>query len=303
MAELLGLVASAITVVEVAGHVATTVVALKRLWTEVRDVPETVNALMEQLEVLHPVLEDMESQFLDTRFKIKDDVSAKISMKYCRRAVSDLENLVNDMSRQIASTRRSRRMVAKVKVVIKKDLVLSYQERLKGALHLLSMSQQNYLMYVSTEFCCHVTVLIVNSALTKLQPSIILAELQAAGFQQQSDGKQQSLQVDRSDDAPTSKSGKSTNTEPWLENTPVPWNRAGIFGRVTCNAVEKKLRSPPDYREEAQQGWLQHELCLDTASSSDLNKLFIFESKRRPGWNRRHGTCKRIKRPPAGEFI
>lgn len=46
MAELLGI----ITVVETAGKVGSSILKLKRLWDEVKDVPQSIRALMDELE-------------------------------------------------------------------------------------------------------------------------------------------------------------------------------------------------------------------------------------------------------------
>ena len=146
MAEVFGVVAGAITIGGLAKRLTTSVGTLKRLWDKVRDAPETIRILIKNLELVNPVLSDMEMVFLRLESTALNDRAVKLSMDYCHQAVRDLELLVEDMHGQLTSTKKFNRNFAKFRVPIKKESIRNYQERLQYALHILSLSQQNYLM-------------------------------------------------------------------------------------------------------------------------------------------------------------
>ncbi|KAH6990288.1 hypothetical protein EDB80DRAFT_168178 [Ilyonectria destructans] len=162
MAEVLGIVTSVITVIETAGKLGTSAIKLKQLWDEVQDVPESIKRQMQHLDMLTPVLEDMEYEFQQTRNMVRNDRTARRSLENCRKVVADLEELVEDMQSQVTGAKKGRRTTAKFKVTLKKAVVQQYHERLGSALQLLAMSQQTYLF-----------------ALTRAQPSMIVSEFRA----------------------------------------------------------------------------------------------------------------------------
>ncbi|KAH6974283.1 hypothetical protein BKA56DRAFT_93629 [Ilyonectria sp. MPI-CAGE-AT-0026] len=162
MAEALGLVSSIIAVVGVAGKLGTSALKLKRLWDEVQDVPEQIQMCIEQLEMLAPALQEMESEFQRTRNMVDHDSAGKLSLKYCQKATASLEGMVQDMQQQIESARKGKRTLARLKIRLKKGVVEEHQKRLQSALQFLSLSQQTFLI-----------------ALTRMQPSIMISEFRA----------------------------------------------------------------------------------------------------------------------------
>lgn len=146
MAEIVGLISSVITVSQVAGQVSSSVFKLKRLWNEVRDVPDSINALMTQLELLNSVLLEMETQLPLNPSIVQTDRLAMLSLEHSRRALQNLEKLVNDLHQQISATKLLKRGVLCVKVVLKKELIRAFQERLQNALQLFSLAQQTHLV-------------------------------------------------------------------------------------------------------------------------------------------------------------
>lgn len=146
MAEILGFVASVVSVTQVAGKVSVIVMKLQRLWSEVKDVPESINALMMHLELLYPMLSEMEKQYNQAPATVQADRLAILSLDHARQAAQNLEKLVEDLHQQLESTRRVKRGVSKAKAVLRKDLICTYKERLQNALQLLSLSQQAHQM-------------------------------------------------------------------------------------------------------------------------------------------------------------
>lgn len=57
--EILGAVASGIAV----GEAAKVVIRVKRMWSEIEDVPDRIRSLLDYLDALGPLLEQIESEF------------------------------------------------------------------------------------------------------------------------------------------------------------------------------------------------------------------------------------------------
>ena len=146
MAEILGIVSSAITVIEVAGKIGPKMIALKKLWDEVQSIPEVISDQMEQLELLCPILGDIENEFSKTREIIQNDTMARKSFEYCRRAALELEKLIERLQDQITSGKRRKRTLAQFKVTLKKNLIEEYQRKLDNAIRLVMLSQNTYQM-------------------------------------------------------------------------------------------------------------------------------------------------------------
>ncbi|KAM5341531.1 hypothetical protein ACJ41O_014562 [Fusarium nematophilum] len=146
MAEVLGLVSSVITVVQVAGKLGTSAFKLKRLWDEVHDVPASIRRCLEELELLAPALEDIDTEFQRTRHIVQQDRAAQRSLEYARKAMEKLEGMAEDMQKQIESARKHKKFLVQLKVRLKKDMIDEQQQQLQHALRLLSMSQNTYMM-------------------------------------------------------------------------------------------------------------------------------------------------------------
>lgn len=147
MAEILGAVASGLAVAEVGLKVGGTVWKLKKLWQEVHEVPATIRDLMRQIEMMDPILSDHET--LPTRLSAYDGAPTTQSAAHCREALNDLQCLVEDLNVAVDSERRSRRTFARMRVVLKKDTIKGFQDRLERATRLLQLAQVSYLTWVA----------------------------------------------------------------------------------------------------------------------------------------------------------
>lgn len=151
MAEILGAVASGLAVAEVGLKVGGTVWKLKRLWQQVHEVPETIKDLMRQIEIMDPVLANHETDLvvqnadLHEQPPTRHSSPATLSAAYCREALNDLRCLIEDLDRAIKSETRSRRTFARMGVMLKKDTIRGFQDRLERAIKLLQWTQVNYL--------------------------------------------------------------------------------------------------------------------------------------------------------------
>ncbi|XDG07273.1 hypothetical protein ABKA04_006888 [Annulohypoxylon sp. FPYF3050] len=148
MAEVLGVIASGIAIAQVAGTAAGAVVKLKKLWDEVKNVPERISDLMEQIDCLDPILWEAEQQVLQNRLppQLWDDTVAIRSTKYCRKALQKLTHVAKDLASQIDSKRRVERGISRTKVLLKKDRLRDLEQRLESAVRMLQLAQQGYLV-------------------------------------------------------------------------------------------------------------------------------------------------------------
>ncbi|RBA20931.1 hypothetical protein FPRO05_08378 [Fusarium proliferatum] len=234
MAEILGLASSIITIVEVAGKLGTNAIRLKRLWDEVQDVPASIQRCIEHLEILAPAIEEMDHEFEKTRNMIQNDSAAKRSLEYSRKAVETLDTLVRDMETQISAAKTSKRLVAQLKVRIKRDVIEDHQLRLTSALQLLSLSQQTYLI-----------------ALSRAQPEIIISEIK--NWRDSEYQKRISLAIEEDDqftegEEPEEaeavkardyfKSPGSPNFSLWSAKKPLPRKRPSLLGSFAFQSYE-----------------------------------------------------------------
>ncbi|KAI0149031.1 hypothetical protein BJ166DRAFT_536707 [Pestalotiopsis sp. NC0098] len=152
MAEVLGVVASGIAVVDAAGQIGSGIMKLKKLWSEVKDVPETINSLMQQLELLTVVIGEMETiqqSSVGDAMRPFNSQGMQLSMMRCREAMDTLDHLVSKLAMHVDSEKRSKRARAKLKVALSKDNLAQCHERLKDTVQLLQFAQGCYQMSIS----------------------------------------------------------------------------------------------------------------------------------------------------------
>ncbi|KAH6953349.1 hypothetical protein DER45DRAFT_575732 [Fusarium avenaceum] len=228
MAEILGLASSIITIVGVAGKLGTSTVQLKRLWDEVQDVPESIRSCIDHLELLAPVIEEMGNEFQQTRHMVQNDSAAKRSLEYSRKAVETLETLVRDMESQITATRKRKRFVAQLKVMMKKEVIEEHQRQLNSALQLVSLSQQTYLI-----------------ALSRSQSAIMVSELKSWHesekqkiVEQKPDALITAENKDIKQDSISDTSQTSSISVKRPGNKSIPWHRPGFLGSFFYHSHE-----------------------------------------------------------------
>jgi hypothetical protein len=136
MAEALGVVASGIALGQAAKGLAKAISHMKQLWADVKDVPETIEDLLDELELTAMVLAAMEEKpTTSTCPATSDSISSlqRQAIEWCRKIHSDMENLILDLASDIESTKMTKRAVAKARVALKKDVIKGYERRLKKA--------------------------------------------------------------------------------------------------------------------------------------------------------------------------
>ncbi|KAI1803617.1 hypothetical protein F4811DRAFT_553696 [Daldinia bambusicola] len=223
MAEALGTAASGIAVAQIALQVGGAVIKLKRLWDEVKDVPDDIADLMDQIDCLDPVLWEAENSFNggDLPSTFWDNLASRSTTTYCRKALRNLTNIVDDLNNQITNAKRGRRRITAVKVLLKTNSVQKLAKRLENAVRMLMLAQQSYLV-----------------ALQRVQPDIIIRKFNALTFPQSQPESQ--VVYNSISETEVQRVSKKRHEEPdtssiatqcrWVHST--RWTRPSYFGRI-----------------------------------------------------------------------
>ena len=150
MAEALSIAASGIAVAQVTGQVGKAVVKLRRLLDEIKNVPDDIADLMQQIDCIDPALFEAEANFNDTGLPsmLWNDTAAKRNAAYCRSALGSLTKLVDELSQDIQHSRKLQNKIGAIKVLLKKDMLLKLEKRLEHAVRMLTFAQLSYLVLV-----------------------------------------------------------------------------------------------------------------------------------------------------------
>ena len=146
MAEVIGVVASGISIATLAAQIAGSIVKLKSYWNEVKDAPEDIWLLMEELEGFKTLFSIIQGNL--QRDSISNTTAASISasecLDNCQKGAKRLQKLTNDLYTDINASRGTKLRWVSAKVVMKKDKIKRYKSRLKSSIGLLSLSYQSY---------------------------------------------------------------------------------------------------------------------------------------------------------------
>lgn len=95
------------------------VLSLSRLWREVKDVPETIKALVEQLKYFALSIDAIEAELQAViGGGCPPTPMCARAIRHCRHVHEELDKLIQDLMGDIVSTRRRKRYVAKTEAVL-----------------------------------------------------------------------------------------------------------------------------------------------------------------------------------------
>ncbi len=140
MAEILGVVSSGIAVAQLASSIATSIIALKSYFKQIKDAPAELQNLVEEIESLNVILSHIAADQSGTG--IVDNLCMQRSLELCKKGVKELSECVEELRRKVEGKSRFQRQVGKVKVVLKKEEVKGLKRRMKSAVRLLSLAYQ-----------------------------------------------------------------------------------------------------------------------------------------------------------------
>lgn len=152
MAEIVGAVASGFTLAGVAVGSARTVIRLRQLWSEVKDVPQAVQGLMLKIELFESIILEMEQTVMvtltDKELALGPDSAIARSTEHCQRQLKGLSDLINDLEAAITAQKRSKRAVAKVKVVLGGSRLTEFERRMRDVVDILVIAMNARILSV-----------------------------------------------------------------------------------------------------------------------------------------------------------
>jgi len=144
MAEAIGIVAGGVSIAQLTGDVAKSIMRLKTLWDQVRDAPEEISYMMKDLEAVNLLLADMEHTPARSHHSVTEDRVLRRSLALCREATQELSQVVDTLCSETSSAKRLWRTRSAVKFVLQKEQIKRLKSRIKSSITLLSLSHQSY---------------------------------------------------------------------------------------------------------------------------------------------------------------
>jgi hypothetical protein len=144
MAEVIGVVASGISIVQLAGQVTACTLKLKAYWDEVKEAPTEIKYLVREIDALSLILSQIQDGYTGG-----EDVYLQHSPELCRDGAEELKRLVDEMEMKLSlGGGRWKRKIGAAKVVLKKEEMKRLKGRLESAVRMLGSAHQSYIGFV-----------------------------------------------------------------------------------------------------------------------------------------------------------
>ncbi|KAK7429196.1 hypothetical protein QQZ08_004206 [Neonectria magnoliae] len=139
--------AASIAFVQITTDIVKCVVKARRLWQEVKDVPDEIQEMLSDMDDLGTMFNGIKHQLESNNSSLsQDDPSVTRSLDIATQACDGLTKLIKDMSTQINSKNGMKKKAAALKVTMKKEHLDQYQQRLFRLINRLQLSAQFYNM-------------------------------------------------------------------------------------------------------------------------------------------------------------
>ena len=146
MAEIFGLVAGGVSIGALAGQIASSVVKLKSYLDQVRDLPEDIALLVDEIDDLYSLLSDIEADQCRNPYSaiLFDNNSSSRCLDHCKRGADRLRRVVDNIAVEFGSIKPIKRRWKAAKIIWKRDRVEKYRAELASTVRLLTLSHQVY---------------------------------------------------------------------------------------------------------------------------------------------------------------
>ena len=146
MAELVGVVASGITIGTLAAQIASSITKLRSYRNQVQNAPEDIQDMIHELEALNHLLASVEHDLSRSNVSSLAFSSQSVSqcLEQCKQASVRLEELTDSLSKDLRAESMSKRRWASAKIVLKKDRIERHKGKLERSIRILSFSYQVY---------------------------------------------------------------------------------------------------------------------------------------------------------------
>ncbi|KAL3431029.1 hypothetical protein BDV09DRAFT_188729 [Aspergillus tetrazonus] len=152
MAELVGVIASAITFGTVVAQLTRSINSLKDFCEQIRDLPSDISWLVQDIQVLGLVLGDIEAELVQEPIKsgLNNNKHVQQCLQFCVEAAAKLETTYKALMQDIQSGARILQYYAMTKLVMRRGRIEKHKSRLQDVIRLLLLSQQCYTRHYST---------------------------------------------------------------------------------------------------------------------------------------------------------
>lgn len=142
MAELLGTVASGISVAALAIQIGKSLIKLKCFWNTIKEVPEDIALLIEEIEDFNQLLLEIEESYDQAKlFNIAlDSISSERCLLLCRKSSLKLKTLVDTLVLDVEKQRGLQKKLKFARIALQKDKVEKYRRQLERDMGRLSLS-------------------------------------------------------------------------------------------------------------------------------------------------------------------
>lgn len=139
MAELVGLVASGISIAQLASQVGGCIIKLKGYWGQVQQAPDDIAHLLREIDSLNLILSHIQNDQSHGEF-VADNLCMPQSLQLCKEGADELSNLVAELATKIEGKAGLKKKSGSVKITLKNDEVKRLKRRMKSAIRLLSLA-------------------------------------------------------------------------------------------------------------------------------------------------------------------
>lgn len=147
MAELLGVVASSIAIIQITVEIGTAIGKFKGICDEISEVPESLQSLMRELELLdifvNQTKDEINKPIATDQIPVQQTFF-QTCLQYYHDTFQVLSDILEILIKEVNSVKSLRRAIGKVRVVLKKDAISRHEARLQRAISLLSLARQEY---------------------------------------------------------------------------------------------------------------------------------------------------------------
>ena len=144
MAEVIGLVASGISIAQIASQVASSILKIKDFWDRVKAAPDDINHLLLEVDsfslILKHIQDDLTRDALPELLFNNDGI--RQSLELCRSGAAELEELANELAGKLDAKSGLRMKIGSIRAVLKRDNIKRLKRKLKNAIRLLSLAYQ-----------------------------------------------------------------------------------------------------------------------------------------------------------------
>lgn len=146
--ELVGVVASGITVAQLPSQIVQSIRSIHDFWQSIRDAPKDLSDNLEELELLGDTLLELHNNLGRHTGHQSPGTSAMRCMQHCRNVADDLEAIVVDLYKGLDGKKSGWHWVA-IKAALRKRALQDFQHRLDRAKSMLTLAISCYSLYVA----------------------------------------------------------------------------------------------------------------------------------------------------------